>query len=115
MKGCQFAGTMKKAPPPITISTTATLITTITALTDADSRTPTISSAVTATVIRTAGTLKTAVTGSPPATATTVPGAALSAAGNARPSCASKVTKLPDHPTATVAAPSAYSSIKSHP
>ena len=59
---------MKKAPAPITIRTTATLITTMTAFTVADSLTPTMRSAVTATVIRMAGRLKTAVTGSPPAT-----------------------------------------------
>ena len=60
----------------------------MTLLTEADSLTPTIRSAVTASVIRTAGTLKSAVTGSPPATCTTVPGAALNAAGKLRPICA---------------------------
>ena len=73
MNGCQFAGTMKNAPAPITISTTATLMTTMTELTVADSLTPKMSSAVTATVTSTAGRLNTAVTGSPPATATTRP------------------------------------------
>ncbi len=81
MNGCQLAGVDESAPAPMTISTTATLMTTITALTVADSLTPRISSAVTATVMSTAGRLKTAVTGSPPATVTSVPGAALSAAG----------------------------------
>src|SRR5262249_50737841 len=115
MKGCQFAVSMKNAPAPMTMSTTATLMTTIAALTDADSLTPTINSAVTATVMSTAGRLKTAVTVAPPASCTAVPGAALSAAGKLKPSWLSSVTRLPDHPTATVAAPSAYSRIRSQP
>src|SRR5262245_6183904 len=86
MNGCQLAELTKNAPAPMTMSTTATLITTMAALTEADSLTPTMSSAVTATVTKTAGRLKTAVTGSAPATCTTVPGAALNAAGNVRPS-----------------------------
>jgi len=43
------------------------------------------------------------------------PGAALIAAGIDHPSWCSSVTRLPDHPTATVAAPSAYSRIRSQP
>ena len=87
----------------------------MTLFTEADSLTPRTSRAVTATVTRIAGRFKTAVTGSPPATGTIVPGAALNAAGNVRPSCPSSVMRIPDHPTATVAAPSAYSRIRSQP
>ncbi len=117
MNGCQFAGWMNSAPAPMTTSTIATLMTTMTAFTVADSLTPTTSSAVTATVMRTAGRLKTAtVAGMPPlASCTTVPGAALIAAGMVHPSWPSRVTRLPDQPTATVAAPSAYSRIRSQP
>src|SRR5690349_20208249 len=115
MNGCQFEGTMKKAPAAMTTTTTATLTTTITALTVADSLTPTISSSVTAIVMMTAGRLKTAVTRSLPGTWTSVPGAALMAAGNVMPSWRSNVTKFPDHPTATVASPRAYSRMRSQP
>ena len=106
---------MNSAPEAITIRTTATLITTTTAFAVADSLTPTTRSAVTAIVTSTAGMLKTAVTGSPPGTGTIVPGAALKAAGKLKPSWCRNVMKLPDHPTATVAAPSAYSRIRSQP
>src|SRR6185503_12944167 len=57
MNGCQLAWSTNRAPAPITIRTTATLITTMTLLVEADSLTPTIKSAVTASVIKTAGTL----------------------------------------------------------
>ena len=62
-------------------------MTTITAFTVADSLTPTMSSAVTAMVMMTAGRLKTAtvVAMPPPASWTTVPGAALIAAGKDDP------------------------------
>ena len=105
----------------MTMSTTATLITTMTAFTVADSLTPIMSSRVTAIVMRTAGRLNTAVVPTPFAaiarfaTCTIVPGAALTAAGKDSPSWCSSVTRLPDQPTATVAAPSAYSRIRSHP
>src|SRR5687768_5367126 len=115
MHGWKLRLSMNMPPAPITISTTAPLITTTTLLTVTDSRTPNSSSAVTMTVTSTAGRLKTAVTGSPPGTFTSVPGAAASAAGKLMPSCDSRVTKLPDQPTATVAAPRAYSRIRSHP
>src|SRR3954471_19311600 len=100
--GYQLAWSMNSAPAPMTTRTTATLITTMTLLVDADSLTPTIRRAVTATVMITAGTLKTAVTGSAPATWTIVPGAALNAAGKLRPIWWSSVTRFPDQPTATV-------------
>src|SRR6478672_11075965 len=115
MNGCQLAVSTKNTPDAITISTTATLITTTTALAEADSLTPKTRSAVTAIVTSTAGTLKMAVTGSPPGTWTMVPGAALSAAGKLRPTWCRSVISVPDHPTATVAAPSAYSRIRSQP
>jgi hypothetical protein len=93
----------------------ATLMTTTAALTVADSLTPRTSNAVTATVTSTAGKLKIAVTDEPSASATTVPGAALIAAGSEIPKSRKRLATLPDHPTATVAAPSAYSRIKSQP
>jgi hypothetical protein len=51
----------------------------------------------------------------PPADATLVPGAAVSAGGSASPRSRRRLTKYPDHPTATVAPLSAYSRIRSHP
>src|SRR3954468_9249966 len=98
MNGCQFARSMNIAPAAITIRSTAILVTTIAPFTDAASLTPTISSAVTSTVTTIAGTLRTAVTGSPPVTWTAVPGAALNAGGNERPSWPSRVTRIPDQP-----------------
>ena len=86
---------MNIAPAPITIEHDGDLDRRrSTAFTVADSLTPNISSAVTATVMSTAGRLKTAVTGSPPATWTTVPGAALNAAGKLSPSCPSSVDEV---------------------
>src|SRR5690349_6843204 len=93
----------------------ATLMTTTTALTLADSRTPRTSSHVTKIEIRTAGRLNTEVTEEPSASWMTVPGAALITAGMWMPTSASRLTMLPDQPTATVAAPSAYSRIRSQP
>src|SRR5262244_2922186 len=115
MNGCQFAVLTYAAPPTITMTTTATLMKTIAVLTFADSLMPTTISAVTTAVMITAGRLKTAVTG-PAAVATTVPGAAANRAGKSTPtkSCR-KLVRFPDQPTATVAAPSAYSRIKSQP
>src|SRR5690348_3305601 len=84
-KGVQLDGVMNQTPPITIANTTATLIATITVLIDADSRMPTTSNAVRATTRRMAGRLTMAVTGSPPGTATSVPGAALSAAGNGMP------------------------------
>src|SRR4051812_22786650 len=100
MNGCQFAALTNIAPPATISRTTPTLITTMTEFTVADSWTPTINSAVTAMVMRTAGRLNTAVAVPPPASDTTVPGAALSAAGNCQPNSASSALRLPDHPTA---------------
>ena len=44
-----------------------------------------------------------------------LPGAALSAAGNWMPNSLSSAFRFPDQPTATVAAPSAYSRMRSQP
>src|SRR5258708_40052666 len=86
----------------------ATLTNTITLLTVADSLTPRTSSQVTSAVISTAGRLNTAVAVRPSARATAVPGAALIAAGSWMPKSPSRLTTLPDQPTAIVAAPRAY-------
>src|SRR5437773_2645435 len=97
------------------ISTTATLMITITELTFADSFTPMTMRTVTARVMSTAGRLKTA-SGLQPGALIRVHGAAASEAGKLMPrkSCM-KAVKWPDQPTATVAAPSAYSRIRSQP
>ena len=60
MNGCQLSVLTNAAPPAITISTTATFTTTMTALTFADSLMPMTISAVTARVMSTAGRLTTA-------------------------------------------------------
>ncbi len=70
---------------------------------------------MTATAMSTAGRLNTAVVVAPLASVITVPGAALSAAGKVIPMSCRKLTTYPDHPTATVAAPSAYSRMRSQP
>src|SRR5688500_20088430 len=113
--GVNLVESTNAAPATITSTTTATLTTTMTPLTVADSRTPRTRSAVTSSAMITAGRLKMAVTVLPSAAASTVPGAALTMAGNGRPASFSRLTKYADHPTATVAAPSAYSSTRSHP
>ena len=113
--GVQFDGMMNQTAPITIAITTPTLIATMIVLIDADSRMPTTSSAVTAITSRIAGRLTIAVTGSPPGTATSVPGAALSAAGNGIPRSRNRLVRCPDQPTETVAALSAYSSTRSHP
>src|SRR6187455_1598214 len=115
MNGDQLPVLMNIEPAAITSNTTATLMMTITALTFADSWMPTTSKAVTSTVMSTAGRLKTAVTADPSASVMTDPGAALNAAGNWMPTSCRKLITYPDHPTATVAAPSAYSRMRSQP
>src|SRR5262245_4095750 len=94
--GCHSSVRTDSAPQPITIRITATLISTIAALTAADSRTPRTSSAVTA------------------ATATAA-GQSNAEAGSAMPASISSDRRLPDQPTATVATLSAYSSTRSQP
>src|SRR5439155_20558551 len=115
MKGCQLAALTNEAPPTITISTTATFTMTITVLTFADSLMPTTIRTVTAAVMSTAGRLITA-SGLQPATLMSVQGAAAIDTGKLMPtkSCR-KLVMCPDQPTATVAAPSAYSRIRSQP
>src|SRR5215813_1227531 len=95
--GCHSSVRTNNAPQPITIRITATLISTIAALTAADSRTPRTSSAVTAATARAAG-----QSNPPPA-------------GSAMPASISSDRRLPDQPTATVATLSAYSSTRSQP
>ena len=115
MNGCQFAVLMYATPPRITITTTATLTSTIAVLTFADSLIPITMSTVTAAVISTAGRLMIA-SGLHPAVLIRVHGAAANAGGIEMPrKSRRKLVRCPDQPTATVAAPSAYSRIKSHP
>src|SRR3954453_12702722 len=113
--GCQLSARTNQIPPAITTAITPTLTATMIVFVVVDSRTPTSNSSVTAHVISTAGRLKTAVTEPPFASITCVPGAALTAAGNCSPSCPRRLDRCPDQLTATVAAPSAYSSTRSHP
>src|SRR5580704_6927062 len=115
MNGCQLAVLTNAAPAKITMITTDSFTRTIALLTLADSRIPMTINTVTATVMSTAGRLNTAVIG-PPAVWMIVPGAAESNAGNSTPtkSCR-KLVRWPDQPTATVAAPSAYSSTRFQP
>src|SRR5262249_30753615 len=93
----------------------ATLTKTMTVLSVADSWKPRTRIHVTKIVTSTAGRLKTDVTVAPFANVITVPGAALTMAGNGMPRSLSRLITLPDQPTATVAAPSAYSRIRSQP
>src|SRR5258708_7180962 len=115
MNGCQFAVLMNIAPDAITSSTTATFTMTNAELTEADSWIPTPSRIVTSTVMIPAGRLNTAIAVPPSASTTDVPGAALNVAGNEIPKSWRKLTMYPDQPTATVAAPRAYSRIRSQP
>src|SRR5205823_1290890 len=115
MNGCQLAVLTYAAPPRITISTTATLTITIAVLTFADSLMPMTISTVTAKVMITAGRLMIA-SGLHPAMLMTVQGAAASDGGKLMPmKSRRKLVRWPDQPTATVAAPRAYSRIRSHP
>src|SRR5918996_2948112 len=99
----------------MTISTTATFTITIAVLTLADSLMPITMSTVTAMVMNTAGRLITA-SGLQPEALTSVHGADATDAGMSMPAKSwKKLTRCPDHPTATVAAPSAYSRMRSHP
>src|SRR2546422_5298629 len=115
MNGCQLAGFTYAAPPTMTISTTASLTRTIAELTLADSLMPITMRIVTAMVMSTAGMLMMA-SGLQPAMLMNQQGAAANAGGMSMPakSCR-KLERCPDQPTATVAAPSAYSRIRSQP
>ncbi len=99
------------------MSTTATLTITITELTFADSLTPMTIRIVTATVMRTAGRLKIAVGAAAGGRVINVQGAA---GERRREVDADEIVQETraggrDQPTATVAAPSAYSRIRSQP
>src|SRR5471032_1655788 len=109
MNGCQFAGVTWNTPTPITISTTATLIATITLFTRADSLIPIDSSDVIAIMTRNAGRLNSVKC---PGTA---PGAAVSATGNEMPKPDSSDCRYPDQPTDTAEVANPYSSIRSQP
>src|SRR5215831_1226853 len=85
MKGCQFAGTTACAAAAMKRMTTATLISTMMSLTDADSLMPITSSVVTIATTMTAGRLNTAVRDVPSAHATTMPRAAEYAHGTLMP------------------------------
>src|SRR4030095_3204114 len=115
MKGCQLAVFTNPTPPRITINTTATLMITMAELKLADSLIPMTMSTVTASVTTMAGTLRTAAS-LQPAAWIAQQGAEAYCAGTSTPtkSCRN-LTRWPPHPTATVAAPSAYSRIKSQP
>src|SRR3954452_7899513 len=115
MNGCQFAVLTNPMPPTITTTTTATLMMTIAELKFADSLIPMMISAVTASVISTAGTFKTAAS-LQPAARIAQHGADANRAGMSTPtkSCR-KLDRCPDQPTATVAAPRAYSRMRSQP
>src|SRR5947208_737537 len=115
INGCQFAELTYAAPPRMTMITTPTLTMTIAVLTLADSLMPITIRMVTAAVIITAGRLMIA-SGLQPAMLMTVQGAAASDGGKLMPtkSCR-KLVRCPDQPTATVAAPSAYSRMRSQP
>src|SRR5262249_24260744 len=115
MNGCQLAEWTACAAPTMNISTTATLTSTMTLLTVADSRMPITSSNVMMAIMMTAGRLKMAVTWVPSASVTSVPRAADSCAGMLMPTSCKNGTTEPDQPIDTVTAPRAYSIIKSQP
>src|SRR5256886_5595099 len=115
MKGCQLALLIAWAAAIIKRMTTAPLMNTITLLTLADSLMPMTSKVVTMAMMMAAGRLKTAVTCVPSWQATSVPRAAEMAQGKLMPTSCRNDTTYPDQPIATVTAPSAYSSTRSHP
>src|SRR5262249_10217735 len=115
MNGCQFALLIYIAPNPTNSSSTATFTTTITVLNPADSLIPMTRIAETTTTMIAAGTLNTPATVLPSGSATRDPGGPDNAAGKWIPMSCRMLTKFPDHPTAIVAAPSAYSSTRSQP
>src|SRR6476469_207433 len=115
MNGCHSDGTTKNEPITMMASTTPTLMATITPLTRDDSRMPITRSVVAASDTRMAGTLTSAVTVEPSARVMTVPGAATNRAGSGIPMSWNSDTTYADQPTATVAAPSAYSRTRSQP
>src|SRR5437867_11908368 len=85
MNGCQLAGLIAWAAPPMNSSTTATFTKTMTLLTLADSVMPMTSSVVMIAMMMTAGRFKTAVMVERSARVTTVLLAAVSADGSVIP------------------------------
>src|SRR2546429_9784833 len=102
MNGCQLAGLIAWAAPPMNSSTTATFTKTMTLLTFADSLMPMTSSVVMIAMMMTAGRLKTAVMVDPSPRVTAVPRAADSAGGTVIPLSVRDETTHPDHPVAAV-------------
>ena len=115
MNGCQLSGLTAWAASAMKSRTTATLITTMTLLTVADSLMPITSRVVTRAMMTTAGRLNHAVTVEPSANVTTLPRAAWRWAGMRIPKSPRNETTYPDHPIATVTAPRAYSRMRSQP
>src|SRR2546426_6283045 len=115
MNGCQLAGFTACAANTMNSTTTASLMKTMTLLVVADSLMPMTSSVVTRAMMTTAGRLNTAVMLVPSAHLTTVPRAPDSAHGTSSPTSCRNDTTYPDQPIATVTAPRAYSSTRSHP
>ena len=107
MKGCQFAGSMKNCSRADDDQHDRHFDDDDGGVDRGGSLTPKIRSAVTAAVMNTAGRLNTAATGSPPGTGrgTRCPA---ERRRKAQAELVSRVTRLPDQPTATVAAPRAY-------
>jgi len=115
MKGVRCSRRTYEAPAVTNTSSTATFITTSAVLVLADSRMPMHSSAATSSTMQAAGRLNSPCVTPPPGSASTTSGAAVSRTGRRTPRSPRKLTKYPDHPTATVLAESAYSRIRSHP
>src|SRR6185295_8523789 len=111
MYGVWFAGLMKPQPMTITISTMVTLVTTMIVLTNADSCVPRMSSIDSSARITIAGMFMTPVT---PA-AEVSNGEWLHWYGTLVPKNSSTLLKYSLHAIATVAAPTAYSRIRSQP
>jgi len=111
----QLAGLTACTANTMNSNTTATFTNTMTLLKFADSLMPITSSVVTRPMMITAGRLKIAVAVVPSAQCTMTPRAAERAHGTLMPTSCRNDTTYPDQPIATVTAPSAYSSTRSHP
>lgn len=81
----------------------------------ADSLVPMISMIVSTATMNTAGRLKSACAVVPSASFTSVPGGAVRVAGMVMPTFSSRLSAYLPQPTATVAAPIAYSRMRSQP
>src|SRR5438132_13442042 len=108
MNGCQLAGLIAWAAPPMNSSTTATFTKTMTLLTFADSLMPMTSSVVMIAMMITAGRLKTAVMVDPSARVTAVPRAADSAGGTVIPMSLRHEKTYHEHPMSIVTAHCEY-------